>query len=49
MKFESLLKVQGQESLIFQIYYVTFSIDFPNIYNNYLLANVTDLFLLLFW
>ena len=38
---EPLSKVQGRESLIFQIY-VTFSIDFPNIYSDYLLANVTD-------
>ena len=47
-RHESLSKVQGRESLIFQTY-VTFSIDFPNIYNNYLLANVIDSFLLLFW
>ena len=47
-KSESLSKVQGRESLIFQIY-VTFSIDFPNIYNDYLLVNATDSFLLLFW
>ena len=40
-KSETLSKVQGRESLIFQIY-VTFSIDFPNIYSDYLLANVTD-------
>ena len=46
MRSESLSKVQGWESLIFQIY-VTFSINFPNIYNEYLLANVTDWFLLL--
>ena len=39
-KSESLSKVQGRESLIFQIY-VTFSIDFPNVYNDYLLANVS--------
>ena len=45
---ESLPKVHGRESLIFQTY-VTFSIDFPNIYNDYLLANVIDSFLLLFW
>ena len=32
-----LSKVQGRESLIFQTY-VTFSIDFPNTYNDYLLA-----------
>ena len=47
-KSESLSKVQGRESLIFQIY-VTFSIDFPNIYNDYLLVKVTDSFVLLFW
>ena len=35
MKSESLLKVQN---LIFQIN-VAFSIDFPNIYNDYLLVN----------
>ena len=29
--------------------YETFSIDFPNMYGNYLLANVTDSFLFLFW
>ena len=29
--------------------YVNFSIDFSNIYNDYLLANVIDSFLLLFW
>ena len=45
---ESLLKVQGRESLIFQTY-VTFAIDFPNTYNDYLLADVIDSFLLLFW
>ena len=45
---ESLSKVHGRESLIFQIY-VTFFIDFPNIHNDYLLANVADSFLLLFW
>ena len=37
-----------KESLIFQTY-VTFSIDFPNLYNDYLLASVIDSFLLLFW
>ena len=42
---ESLSKVQGRESLFFQAY-VTFTIDFPNIYNDYLLANVIDRFLL---
>ena len=47
-KCESLFKVQGRESLIFQNY-VTFSIDFLNMYNDYLLANVTKSFLLLFW
>ena len=45
---ESLSKVQGRESLILQTY-VTFSIDFPNTYNDYLLSNVLDSFLLLFW
>ena len=39
-KSESLSKVRGQESLIFQIY-ETFSINFPNIYSDYLLADVT--------
>ena len=29
--------------------YLTFSIDFPLIYNDYLLVNVTDSFLLLLW
>ena len=38
---ESLSKVEGRESLIFQTY-VTFSIIFQNIYNDYLLANVID-------
>ena len=47
-KSEWLSKVHGRESLIFQMY-ETFSIDFPNMYSNYLLANVTDSFLLLFW
>ena len=28
---------------------VTFSIDFPNIYNDYLFASVIDSFILLFW
>ena len=41
-------KVQGRESLIF-LTPVTFSIEFPNIYNGYLLSNVIDSFLLLFW
>ena len=45
---ESLSKVQVRESLIFQTN-VTFSIDFLNIYNDYFLSNVIDLFLLLFW
>ena len=45
---ESLSKVQGRESLIFPTY-VTFSTNFPNICNDYLLANVIDSFLLLFW
>ena len=40
---ESLSKVQGRESLIFQTY-VTFPVDFPNTYNDYLLANVIDSF-----
>ena len=44
---EWLPKIQGLESLIFQTC-VTFSIDFPNIYNDYSLANVIDSFLLLF-
>ena len=47
-KSKWLSKVQGREILIFKIY-VTFPIDFPNIYSDYLLANVTDSFLLLFW
>ena len=47
-RHESSSKVQDQESLIFQTY-VTFSIDFPNTYNDYLLAIVIDSFLLLFW
>ena len=47
-RHESLPKVQGRESVIFQTY-VTFSIGFPNIYNDYLLANIIDSFLLLFW
>ena len=37
-KSESFSKVHGPESLIFQIY-VTFSIDFPNIYISLLLLN----------
>ena len=37
-----------EESLIFKMC-VIFLIDFPNIYNDYLLANVTDSFILLFW
>ena len=45
---ESLSKVKGRESLIFPTY-VTFSTNFPNICNDYLLANVIDSFLLLFW
>ena len=40
---ESLSKVQGHESVIFQTY-VTFSISFPNIYNDYLYSNVIDSF-----
>ena len=40
---ESLSKVQGRESLIFQTY-VTFFISFPNIYNDYLHSNVIDSF-----
>ena len=47
-RHESSSTVQGRESLIFQTY-VTFSIDFPNTYNDYLLADVIDSFLLLFW
>ena len=47
-RHETLSKVQGREDLIFQTY-VTFSIDFPNTCNDYLLANVFDSFLLLFW
>ena len=47
-RHESLSKVQGRESLIFQTY-VTFSINFPNTYNDYMLANVIESFLLLFW
>ena len=47
-RHESLSKVEGRESLIFQTH-VTFSIDFPNTYNDYLLADVIDSFLLLFW
>ena len=46
--YESLSKVQGRESLIFQIY-VSFSIEFSNTYNDHLLGNVIDSFLLLFW
>ena len=45
-KSESLLKVQGRENLIFQIY-VTFSSDLSNTYNDFLLANVNDSFILL--
>ena len=45
---ESLSKVQDRESLIFPNI-VIFSIDFPNTYKDYLLANVIDSFLLLFW
>ena len=37
------LSVQGQQSLIFQTY-VTFPIDFLNIYNDYLFSHVTDSF-----
>ena len=37
-KSESLSKVQGRESLIFQIF-VSFSIDFPNIYNDHFIAH----------
>ena len=44
----SLSKVQGRESLIFQTW-LTFSIDFPNTYNDYLLASVIDSFLLWAW
>ena len=35
--------VQGRESLIFQTH-VTFSIDFPNTYKDYYLADVIDSF-----
>ena len=41
---ESLSTVYGRESLIFQIY-----VTFPVKYIDYLLANVADPFLLLFW
>ena len=41
---ESLSKVQGRDSLIFRTH-GTFSIDFPNIYNDYLFASVIDSFL----
>ena len=47
---ESLSKVQGHESLIFQTY-VTFPIQFSNniyTHNDYVLANVIDSFLSLF-
>ena len=47
-RHEPLPEVQGRESLIFQTN-VTFSIHFSNAYNDYLLANVIDSFLLLFW
>ena len=47
-RHESLSKVQVRESLIFQTH-VTFSIVFPITYNDYMLANVIDSFLLLFW
>lgn len=47
-RHESSSQVQDQESLIFQTY-VTFSVNFPNTYNDYLLADVIDSFLLLFW
>ena len=40
--------IKVEESLIFQTY-VTFSIEFPSIYNDYLLAIVIDSSLLLFW
>ena len=49
-EFEVWITVKGsnRDSLFFQIY-VTFSIDFPNnlykIYDDYLLANLTDSFL----
>ena len=46
-RHESSSKVQGRESFIFQAY-VTFSIDFSNTYNDYLLANVIDSFLCYF-
>ena len=47
-RHESVSMVQGRENLIFQTY-LTFFIDFPNTYNDYLLTNVIDLFHLLFW
>ena len=47
-RHELLSMVEGRESLIFQTY-VTFAIDFPNTYSDYLLANVIDSFFLLFW
>ena len=47
-RHESLSKVQGWESYIFQTY-VTFSIGFLNTYNGYMLANVIDSLPLLFW
>ena len=46
LKSESLLKVQSRENLIFQIH-VTFFSDLPNTYNDFLLANVNDSFILL--
>ena len=46
---ESLSKVQGRDSLIFRTH-VAFSIDFPNIYNDYLFAVLLIYFFsLLFW
>ena len=47
-KSESFSEVHDRESLIFQIY-ITFSIDIPNIYNDYLLAHVADSFFLIYW
>ena len=47
-RYESMSKVQGRESLIFQTY-AAFSVDFPNTYDDYVLANVIDSFLLLFF
>ena len=45
----SLHKSLSKKAALIFLTYVTFSIDFRNIYNDYLLANVIDSFLLLFW